>query len=141
MIKIRYPLSGEQHELFNDMVEALCKQLAPYEYKEDNIRCFYCRSDEIDDIYLVYFNYYADAAADIIAHWNGERMSYQIATECKAFIHEPKKSSKDECLSLVSELERYLACVAPHGFMFKGIEGKAEETIAKLKDLILKDNT
>ncbi len=138
MIKIRYPLSGEQHELFNDMVEALCKQLAPYEYKKDNIQCFYCRSDEIDDIYLIYFDYYSDAAADIIVHWNGERMSYQIATECKAFIYEPKKSLKDECLKLISSIEEHLN----HCLELKQECGRnAKKDLYKLQELILKDNT
>lgn len=103
MIKIRYPLSGEQHELFNDQIEALGKQFFPYKCNNDNIRCFYCRSDDRDDIYLVYFNYYVVTAVDMIVHWNGERMLYQISTECKEFIYEPKKSLKVECLGLVKD--------------------------------------
>lgn len=134
-------MKHERTKLFMDQLRALIRHLK-YAYP-DNISIEYIGNDEHNrDIYFVCEIPARDALPMLIVYWDGVKMHYEeLAVDPDEFIYEPKKSSKDECLSLVSELERYLACVAPHGFMFKGIEGKAEETIAKLKELLLKDNT
>lgn len=132
-------MTHECTKLFMDQLKTLIDYLG-FEYPEDNISIIHIGKDEGDrDMYFVSTFPVDNRFQMLIVYWNGVDIYYEeINDEPDLFEYEPKKSLKDECLSLISSIGESLN----YCLELKQECGRdAKKDLYKLKELLLKDNT